>query len=229
MWVWLPVMSLPSSAHRFVRLSMTCSRSATRISREVERGVNGRLEHDEWTDRMLTVRVRVQLRVPTEGEREKSNVIESWKLWPLQFIISKFEGAKHRKLGEALKTLYLIRRERRKAPSHSLPSSLSLLTLFPVKSMAHSCWQQEIFWRTVILLLLRMKVCTLEQWCSCSIMPVTKRRVYSWCRVHCQIPILILAPDKSRYSASSRGFWECFWRSCEHISTCMRGSWDHVG
>ena len=31
-------------------------------------------------DGMLTVRVRVQMRVPTEGEREKCHVIEAGKL-----------------------------------------------------------------------------------------------------------------------------------------------------
>lgn len=71
----------------------------------------------------LTVGVRVQLRVPGEGEGEESHVTQSRKLRPLQLVIGELERAKHGELGEPMKTFDLKRISLSSSLSPHLPCS----------------------------------------------------------------------------------------------------------
>ena len=63
----------------------------------IKREPKGR-QTERQTDRQPTVRVRVQLWIPREGEREENHVIESWKLHPLKLITGELERTKDREL-----------------------------------------------------------------------------------------------------------------------------------
>ena len=67
----------------------------------------------------LTVGVRVQLRIPGEGQGEKGHVTQSRKLRPLQLVAGKLERAEDWELRESLKTFDLQQRTLFSVPFHS--------------------------------------------------------------------------------------------------------------
>ena len=81
----------------------------------------------------LTVGVRVQLRIPGEGQGEKGHVTQSRKLRPLQLVAGKLERAEDWEPRESVKTFDL--QQRTLSP---FPSILPQRTLFPVRSRDHS-------------------------------------------------------------------------------------------
>jgi hypothetical protein len=142
------------------------------------------------------VGVRVQLRIPGEGQGEKGHVTQSRKLRPLQLVAGKLERAEDWELRESVKTF---------DPVPSEVEGPQLMTRSQVVQYRDAVVAQNE---------------TLETGAVLQLLYPTFNRDMQWYiesklqQVSC---ILILFPDRFSSSTSSRGSCACFHRSCSVI------------